>query len=70
MREAARFQAFPDWFEFKGSKTEQYVQVGNAVPPILGRKIAEAIISASEQVVSFNVPNSNYALSARLIAAS
>ncbi|WP_263788952.1 DNA (cytosine-5-)-methyltransferase [Salinibacter grassmerensis] len=39
-REAARFQSFPDWFDFQGSKTSIASQIGNAVPPRLGFHVA------------------------------
>jgi DNA (cytosine-5)-methyltransferase 1 len=45
VREGARLQSFPDWFEFCGAEGSQFNQVGNAVPPMLAKALARSVIN-------------------------
>lgn len=49
LREGARLQTFPDDFEFLGSKVEVARQIGNAVPPVLAKKVADEIKRCLQQ---------------------
>ena len=44
VRESARLQSFPDWFEFCGNEESQFTQIGNAVPPLFSYKLALSVI--------------------------
>ena len=45
MRECARLQSFPDWFDFAGSETSKFYQIGNAVPPLFACELAKSMLS-------------------------
>lgn len=48
IRESARLQSFPDSFEFQGPRGSKYRQVGNAVPPLLAKAVADEILRILE----------------------
>ena len=54
VREGARLQSFPDWFEFKGKESSRYKQVGNAVAPLMAYEIAKAIRKYLDSPIRFN----------------
>lgn len=58
VREAARVQTFPDNFRFAGSRSHQFHQIGNAVPPALAETIGAAVIEACRVPESDVAPSS------------
>jgi DNA (cytosine-5)-methyltransferase 1 len=59
VREAAAIQSFPPDFIFKGSLTQQWRQIGNAVPPLLAKAIGEAILQLYQQKDKIKTVNLN-----------
>lgn len=65
IRESARLQSFPDHFDFCGNETEQYYQIGNAVPPLLAMKIAISMKNSLMGLTDYERINSQEAIRIR-----
>jgi len=67
-REAAKLQSFPNEFEFFGTLTSQWRQIGNAVPPLMGRAIGRAILQMyKDSAKNKNEPsNSTHSIKKRI----
>ena len=55
IREAARLQTFPDWFNFCGSEQSQFYQIGNSVPPMysyqLALKVLDCLTNKNKKII-------------------
>jgi DNA (cytosine-5)-methyltransferase 1 len=55
VREGARLQGFPDWFEFRGDQYEQFEQIGNAVPPLLAVALARQVKAIMQNPATLSI---------------
>jgi DNA (cytosine-5)-methyltransferase 1 len=72
VREGARLQSFPDWFEFQGAETSRFNQVGNAVPPMLAYHIAASFrdyLGSEVRLDEVNVQRRRHPTQMQLLAA-